>query len=106
MAFSAAITAHIRDIDTVGRLGGDEFGLLLPDSGLEQGLVAVDRVRAAIAGRPLDAAGHAVPMTMSAGLAAVGVVEDSVDAALARADRALYEAKRRGRNQVVAADDA
>ena len=103
VAFAQAVTASIRDIDTFGRLGGDEFGLLLPDADLERAVAAVERVRAGVTSRPCLAGGHELAVTFSAGVAVVTSDLDTVDTLLARADVALYEAKAQGRDRVVPA---
>lgn len=91
-----------RASDVCGRLGGEEFALVLPDTRREAALALGERLRSALAGCTLRHRGVAVPMTVS-----VGVVErarhEPFGPLLARADAALYEAKRAGRNRVVAA---
>jgi len=99
--FAQAVTSRIRDIDILGRLGGDEFGLLLPDADLDRATTAVERVRAALTVEPLLIDGHRMTMTFSAGVAVNVGESDTVDELVARADRALYDAKERGRNCVV-----
>jgi diguanylate cyclase (GGDEF)-like protein/PAS domain S-box-containing protein len=101
IAFADAVTSRIRDIDTLGRLGGDEFGLLLPDAEIASAAAALERVRTALAAAPLRVADHEVAMSFSAGVTVHGQDGDSVDAMLARADGALYAAKEQGRDRVV-----
>ena len=103
VAFVAGVTSRIRDIDTFGRLGGDEFGLLLPDADLDSAVAAVQRVRAALVSGPHRVDGVDLVITFSAGVTVVANDEDTVDTMLARADEALYEAKAQGRDRVVAA---
>jgi diguanylate cyclase (GGDEF)-like protein len=79
------------------RYGGEEFSVLLVDLGLEEGRRVAEELRAAIA----DADFQGVPVTISIGVAQWRRGEGSLTAALDRADRALYEAKRNGRNRVV-----
>ena len=104
VTFAQAVTSRIRDVDTLGRLGGDEFGLLLPDAGLASAAAALDRVRTALATAPLRVGGHEVPMSFSAGVTVYGHDSDSGEAMLARADGALYAAKEQGRDRVVTVD--
>ena len=89
---------HMRSFELVYRMGGEEFLIVLPDASLAQGLEIAERVRAAVeSSRPCG-----LPVTVSIGVAAAsgdGVVFDSIFQA---ADAALYEAKRSGRNRVVA----
>ncbi|HEX4853183.1 GGDEF domain-containing protein [Arenimonas sp.] len=80
------------------RYGGEEFSVLLADHDLAQATATAERLRAAVAAADFQG----VPVTISIGLAAWRRGEGSITAALDRADRALYEAKRGGRNRVVA----
>ena len=93
------LSAHLRECDVLARWGGEEFLALLPDSSLPAAQAAAERIRAAIEAQPLDLEGAALSITLSFGVAAV---QDSHDlqAATARADKALYESKRAGRNRV------
>jgi diguanylate cyclase (GGDEF)-like protein len=93
------IANNIRQVDRAGRIGGEEFVVLMPDTTSEMARTVGERLRAAIAGSELRYA-NGEPLTASIGVA-VAAVSDTVDSLLARADRALYEAKRRGRNRVV-----
>jgi diguanylate cyclase (GGDEF)-like protein len=95
-----------RDADVAARFGGEEFALLVPGRGSEAVIVA-ERVRQAIA--EISTAGldrHHVPdiVTASAGVATFPVDARDADELLELADQALYEAKRRGRNRVVSAE--
>jgi diguanylate cyclase (GGDEF)-like protein/PAS domain S-box-containing protein len=98
-AFAGLCRGMVREPDLVARLGGEEFALLLPETDRAGGLALAERLRAAVAAMRL--AELPLAMTVSAGVADVGPGEDAVDAALARADEALYEAKRAGRNRSV-----
>ena len=101
--FARAVVSRIRDIDTFGRLGGDEFGLLLPDADLGQARSAVERLRTELREQPLTAGTPPMAITFSAGVAVVAGDADTVDTLLARADGALYAAKAQGRDRVIAA---
>ena len=87
---------------TVGRLGGEEFGFLIQQP-LDDAVEMAEQFREAIAERSIKALGKTIGITCS-----IGVAEweagDTVDSLFRRADVALYEAKRSGRNRVVAAD--
>ncbi|MDR3515804.1 MAG: sensor domain-containing diguanylate cyclase [Azospirillaceae bacterium] len=98
-ALAALCRGLVRDHDIVARLGGEEFGLLLPETEQRQALALADRLRVAIETASLD--GLATPITISVGVADVRLGEMAVDAALSRADQALYVAKRAGRNRAV-----
>jgi diguanylate cyclase (GGDEF)-like protein len=92
----------VRDADVACRFGGEEFAVVLPETAREGGYAVAERIRRrveqAFLSRPVD--GHDVPMTISAGLATFP--EDALHAEelIARADEALYGAKRSGRNRV------
>ncbi|MGH6823378.1 MAG: diguanylate cyclase, partial [Methylocella sp.] len=90
----------IRETDLLCRLGGDEFVVVMPGTGLHEGLEIAERIRAAIASETftLAAGGHPIAVTVSAGLAERA--GDSSAALLRRADRALYRSKQDGRNRV------
>ena len=97
----------IRGIDTCARLGGEEFAVLLPDTGDEMALRVAERLRAGFERAPRPASGStpgqvAVPYTVSFGAATMEAGE-AIAALLSRADQALYAAKAGGRNMVVAA---
>lgn len=92
-----------RVTDVAARLGGEEFGLLFPDATLAQAGKVAERMRAAVAAAPtLLPDGTALHVTMSIGVAML-TPGATLDAAMSDADRALYQAKHQGRNQVVAA---
>lgn len=91
--------SEVRDIDTIARLGGEEFALLMPDTPLEVACQVVDRVRERLAHSPTHHDGLAITVTLSAGVSA-WEAGDTPDTLLARADGALYQAKAAGRNRV------
>ncbi|CAK0744317.1 Diguanylate cyclase [uncultured Gammaproteobacteria bacterium] len=95
---------NLRNFDLVARLGGEEFVVILPDTGAETALAVAERLRSLIADAPfkVSASVEEITVTVSVGVSVGGWVGDKPDALLRRADDALYEAKRAGRNQVVA----
>jgi len=95
--------AMVRDQDTVGRLGGEEFAVLLPETDRDGAMGIAERMRAAVEARPLAMAddGTLVRVTVSIGVTALLTENDSFEEALMRADKALYQAKENGRNQVI-----
>lgn len=102
----AGIAAGIvRGSDLLGRYGGEEFLVLLPGRDLDGAMPVAERIRAAIEHKALSCNGHAVSMTVSVGVAARRPRERDPEAAVARADKALYAAKRAGRNRVEAAPE-
>ncbi len=98
------LTAGVRDSDLVCRYGGEEFVVLLPGASMAVAAERAEAVRAEFAATPVDPGdGTAIRSTLSVGVAVFRGESDSIEAALGRADAALYEAKREGRNRVVAA---
>ncbi|MBQ0935264.1 GGDEF domain-containing protein [Ideonella paludis] len=96
------LRSQARCEDMVARIGGEEFALLMPETAAEQALEVAERMRKAVMAQPLSARAGGEPVTTSVGVATVPPGMDG-EQALHAADRALYEAKRRGRNCVVAA---
>lgn len=95
--------AALRPTDVLGRWGGQELLALLPDTPLAEGLRVAEQVRAALAAHPVPApGGRELMVTASIGAAAYPVDDEGVDDLLGRADLALTEAKRQGRNRVYA----
>ncbi len=100
-----AARTHVRDGDLVGRLGGEEFGLLLPGAGLEVAHEAVERVRAAVRDAVATGpSGEPLRVTGSFGVAAAEADASDASRAVHRADQAMYRVKRAG-GDAVAADD-
>ncbi|PWK88533.1 diguanylate cyclase [Fulvimonas soli] len=90
---------NLREVDTPGRLGGDEFGVVLPETGLAQALAVAERIRCR-AGRPADDPGGAQAWTLSLGVAGLDAGTADLGAWMHQADEALYRAKLQGRNRV------
>lgn len=90
-----------RPNDQLYRMGGEEFCFLLPDCGLSEALAVAERIRTAFAALAIDARGIEAKTTVSIGLADDGGSQIDLEVLLEAADAALYEAKARGRNQVV-----
>jgi diguanylate cyclase (GGDEF)-like protein len=98
--FASVLRATVRDTDLAGRWGGEEFLLLLPGTDAAGGVELADRVRTALAERTfLGRGGAIVTVTCSFGVAEHRVGEDEREL-IASADRALYRAKREGKNRV------
>jgi diguanylate cyclase (GGDEF)-like protein len=90
-----------RTPDVVGRIGGDEFALLLPETDIAQACIVADRIRSALMSRPLVVQDAPLKLTVSIGVAAATLGMSSADALMKAAGRALYAAKQQGRNRVV-----
>lgn len=99
--FAQAAQSHLRAHDMLGRLGGEEFAVLMPATNLADALEVAERLRMAVAAAQLDADGAPYAMTVSIGVSGLAA-DETVSAALQRADKALYAAKRLGRNRVEA----
>jgi diguanylate cyclase (GGDEF)-like protein len=100
--FAITVFANIRTADKFGRYGGEEFLLVLPDTPTATAVQMLDRLRALITMLDWSAFSEGLTVTISAGVATLGV-DDTADALLARADSALYAAKKRGRNRIASA---
>ena len=91
--FADVLQAHVRDSDCVGRLGGDEFGVLLSHANQEQALKKADILATALENSPTSWNGHTIPVSF-----AYGAFElksgDNPDTAMARADQAMYAQKK------------
>ena len=96
----------LRETDLAGRLGGEEFGLLLVDTDLAGAESLLQRLREQIAVTPVAFEGRSLSLSASIGLARCRLEDDGIAEALSRADRALYVAKREGRNRVRVDRDA
>lgn len=99
-AFAETALASIRTTDKLGRYGGEEFIALFPATPLEAAPAAAERIRTAVANKDWSAIAPGLALTVSIGVAAFRTGE-TIDQAIDRADRALYEAKRAGRNRTV-----
>jgi diguanylate cyclase (GGDEF)-like protein len=97
---SALISGLLRDTDLLGRYGGEEFGVILPDTDLSGAMQVANRICATAAGHQLLFNGQYINATLSIGVANYN--GQSVDELIQQADTALYSAKRQGRNQAVA----
>jgi len=94
----------VRDVDIVGRYGGEEFAVILPDSSLEVAVAVAERVRTEISERPFDTESGPLPIFASLGVAtALRSNNDAVGHLLDRADTAMYQAKQSGGDLVKAA---
>jgi diguanylate cyclase (GGDEF)-like protein/PAS domain S-box-containing protein len=101
-AFARAAQSTLRKIDLIGRLGGEEFAILLPETGLGAAHLFAERLRLHITTMSVENGGVSIQITVSIGLTEMTRADTSADAVLARADQALYQAKADGRNQVAA----
>ena len=98
---AAVCETELRDEDVFGRLGGEEFLAVLPETGSEEARYAAERLRNAVEALEIEADERTVRVTVSIGVAILAGEDDAFAALLRRADEALYEAKRTGRNRTV-----
>jgi diguanylate cyclase (GGDEF)-like protein len=96
------IKNSLRGFDIVGRYGGEEFLLVLHKANIDTARMVAERIRSRIAATPIDLSNELLDVTISMGVAMVKPEED-VNSLVERADKALYNAKENGRNQVALA---
>lgn len=96
----ACCHTQLRARDLLGRLGGEEFAILLPEADIDAAVRVAERIREGVAAMPMRLGEHTVRVTVSIGVATYRGAP-RFDAMLAAADEALYRAKRSGRNRVV-----
>jgi diguanylate cyclase len=100
---ASLMQATVRPTDFIARLGGEEFALLLPATEVAEAAAAAERLQRELAKRGFQFEGRTWPLTFSAG-AVQWRTGESLEEMIRRADHALYEAKRAGKNRVVRAD--
>ncbi|MEC4749668.1 diguanylate cyclase [Methylomicrobium sp. Wu6] len=103
--FSELCQSTLREADLIGRLGGEEFVIMLPATGIAEAVKVAERLRKMIADIfiPLED-GQPLRFTVSIGVTALNELCAHIDAMLQKADQSLYKAKEEGRNRVVYAD--
>ncbi len=97
----ALLQAGLRNVDRLGRLGGEEFAIMLPATAQEPAERVAQRLLTAVAGTNVPFGDTPIAMTVSIGLAIRRDTDRSIEQIIARADDALYRAKNTGRNRVV-----
>ena len=99
-AVSRDLRESLRTYDLLGRIGGEEFLIASPGSTLDDAAALAERIRGKISGIRISDKGHAVAVTVSAGVTTLSGQDEKTDTLLARVDEALYRAKQNGRNRV------
>ena len=96
------LTSTLRRLDRVARFGGEEFAILMPETGRREAVIAMERVRAAMALSPcmIPEQNLTIPVTLSFGVAVSLEDAETADGLLAAADKRLYDAKKGGRDRV------
>jgi diguanylate cyclase (GGDEF)-like protein len=97
---SVTRACRLRDTDVLARWGGEEFVALLPGTDEEGALIVAEKLRCAVSEEPIEVGSTNITVTASLGVAQVWSHDKAIDEALGRADRALYTAKKAGRNRV------
>lgn len=101
-ALAERLRGLLRAQDAVARWGGEEFLFVLPETDLDGAIRVAEKLRAAVAGAPVDVGGRHLALHMSFGVSQLAP-QESIESCVVRADRALLEAKRQGKNRVLAA---
>lgn len=105
VAFAKGAAEHLRDEDVFGRVGGEEFAVLLPNCRWEDAEEAAERIRAGFARTPVELEGaRSILATVSVGSASCRQAPLDLDSLLLAADKALYRAKKAGRNRIEKTD--
>lgn len=102
---SNIISGDLREIDLLGRVGGDEFAVLAPETDLQGAFEVAERLRLAATEQHDTGSEMVVQHTLSLGVATLKSEDTSIDTVLRRADSALYASKHDGKNRVMAEDD-
>lgn len=98
--FAKRCQNSVREVDLVGRYGGEEIIVLLPETNLDMAVQIAERLRSSLSTEPIKTQSMEVRLTVSIGVAAKDEHTTTLDILIARADQALYVAKHKGRNQV------
>jgi diguanylate cyclase (GGDEF)-like protein len=94
------LRSGLRQTDLIGRVGGEEFAIVLPTASTDDALCVAERLRTRVATQPLQHDSATICMTISIGLATARHTDHSLEQIIARADTQLYRAKKGGRNKV------
>lgn len=97
---SGIIDNNLREQDILGRVGGEEFAIMMPKTSIEEGVALCETIRQAIAETNVEIDDQAIQISASMGLTQIKPEESSTNYALIRADHALYESKYKGRNLI------
>ena len=101
--FVQLLAEMMRETDVLARIGGEEFAMILPDASESSALALAERVRQRLSDSGFVVSGWPVPLQASIGVGTLGPDISNLEALLREADRAMYQAKRAGRNRIVAA---
>jgi diguanylate cyclase (GGDEF)-like protein/PAS domain S-box-containing protein len=99
-AFTRVCTGILRNFDTFGRLGGEEFAVIMPETDIQKAAIVAERLRRTIMEMQVAAEDQTVKLTVSIGIAPLDNRHQDMESIMKSADRALYRAKNSGRNRV------
>jgi diguanylate cyclase (GGDEF)-like protein len=99
-AFAKLMNDTLRKTDIIGRLGGEEFVILLPETALDQALEMAERLKHNAQMFSLNIDQHIIQFTVSLGMVEIHPDHNDIETSLAKADNALYQAKSNGRNRI------
>ncbi len=97
---SRLLVSLLRSADIIGRIGGEEFAILLPESNLDEAYELAERIRAMVSATPIQMAEGSIRVSVSIGVAEITHEDVSIGCALKRADIGLYKSKNAGRDRV------
>ncbi|MGE6161174.1 diguanylate cyclase [Aeromonas salmonicida] len=104
VAVAKCISVQLRTLDKVGRSGGEEFLVLLPDTRMEEALEVAERIRHEVSRLHIEGMPEGHPVHVSIGCAECSLLDETLGDLIKRADEAMYRAKQAGRNQVMRAE--
>ncbi|EGR0570001.1 diguanylate cyclase [Vibrio cholerae] len=99
--FARLCLTEIRESDILGRLGGEEFAIILPNTSSEKAFEVANRIRFIVCNTPFISLAKSINFTVSIGVASMSSKKDTLESMLDKADKALYKAKSEGRNRVI-----
>ncbi|MBK8783841.1 MAG: diguanylate cyclase [Anaerolineales bacterium] len=103
MQVARSTAEQVRDVDVLARYGGDEFIILLPQTNAKQAFLIAERIRESVAATHLETENSGLAVTLSIGIADIryNPKDEMIEDVIRRADQALYQAKRNGRNHAI-----
>lgn len=99
-SISQVLISETRDYDIIGRLGGEEFGIILPQTDRDKGVAIAERIRIAVEGQIIECSQNNVKITISLGLAQSDPDIATIDTLIMKGDELLYKAKNSGKNRI------
>ncbi len=102
MMLARTVQEALRESDVLGRIGGEEFAVILPETGLDEAVRVAERIRKEVASRGVETEAGLISLTISLGAAQTHAGDANVEDLIHRADLAMYRAKEQGRNRVCA----